>query len=79
VAKLLFPGDEAAASECEKTVLEGRFACPYHKCVACKKLEDKANPDLQFAMCRRCPKSYHRKCLPRFFIFPFFVCSENLT
>ncbi|XP_078171629.1 protein ENHANCED DOWNY MILDEW 2-like [Carex rostrata] len=65
VAKLLHPDDDAALSECEKTVLEGRFACPYHRCAVCKKLEIKADPDLQFAVCRRCPKSYHRKCLPR--------------
>ncbi|KAJ4815744.1 Protein ENHANCED DOWNY MILDEW 2 [Rhynchospora pubera] len=65
VAKLLYPDEEAAASECEKTVLDGRFVCPYHRCTVCKQLEVKSDPDLQFAICRRCPKSYHRKCLPR--------------
>nr|XP_019705232.1 protein ENHANCED DOWNY MILDEW 2 isoform X2 [Elaeis guineensis] len=27
--------------------------------------ENKEVRELQFAICRRCPKSYHRKCLPR--------------
>ena len=31
----------------------------------CKKGENKNFHDLQFAICRRCPKAYHRKCLPR--------------
>lgn len=72
MAKLLHPDDDAALSECEKTVLEGRFACPYHRCAVCKKLEIKADPDLQFAVCRRCPKSYHRNCLPRCSTIYFF-------
>nr|GFA15748.1 hypothetical protein [Tanacetum cinerariifolium] len=47
-----------------------------HQCFACGELgssnkssgaeeENKKVKDLQFAVCRRCPKSYHRKCLPR--------------
>ncbi|TKY45467.1 ENHANCED DOWNY MILDEW 2 [Spatholobus suberectus] len=28
-------------------------------------MENKKKHDFQFAVCRRCPKSYHRKCLPR--------------
>ncbi|WJX89772.1 Protein ENHANCED DOWNY MILDEW 2 [Trifolium repens] len=28
-------------------------------------MENKKEHELHFAVCRRCPKSYHRKCLPR--------------
>ncbi|XP_009396089.2 protein ENHANCED DOWNY MILDEW 2 [Musa acuminata AAA Group] len=66
VSELLFPGSEAEASEFQKKIVAGEsFTCPVHKCVVCKQGEDKEVRDLQFAMCRRCPKSYHRKCLPR--------------
>ncbi|WOK99959.1 protein ENHANCED DOWNY MILDEW 2 [Canna indica] len=66
VADLLFPGSEAEASEFQKRIIAGElFTCPVHKCVVCKQGENKEDSDLQFAMCRRCPKSYHRKCLPR--------------
>lgn len=41
------------------------FACPAHRCFVCKQVEDRKFKDMQFAVCRRCPKSYHRKCLPR--------------
>ena len=41
------------------------FACPAHRCFVCKQVEDRKVKDMQFAVCRRCPKSYHRKCLPR--------------
>nr|GEW99092.1 hypothetical protein [Tanacetum cinerariifolium] len=51
-----------------------------HQCFACGELgssnkssgakeENKKVKDLQFAVCRRCPKSYHRKCLPRTIVF----------
>ncbi|GLT66601.1 hypothetical protein SLA2020_389580 [Shorea laevis] len=39
--------------------------CAAKLCCACKQGENKKDPQLQFAVCRRCPKSYHRKCLPR--------------
>ncbi|KAM7492749.1 hypothetical protein LguiA_035670 [Lonicera macranthoides] len=65
VAKLLHR-DEAAAEELEKKIAAGdSFTCPIHKCCVCKQGENKMEPGLQFAVCRRCPKSYHRKCLPR--------------
>ncbi|OAY68730.1 Protein ENHANCED DOWNY MILDEW 2 [Ananas comosus] len=65
VAKLLFPKDEAEASESERKISSGTtFTCPSHFCVTCQGMEDKENDDLRFAMCRRCPKSYHKKCLP---------------
>ena len=41
------------------------FACPAHRCFVCKQVEERKVKDMQFAVCRRCPKSYHRKCLPR--------------
>ncbi|XP_073039481.1 protein ENHANCED DOWNY MILDEW 2-like isoform X2 [Primulina eburnea] len=70
VAKLLHPGDEAAAEEHRKKIAEGKqFACPRHICDRCKELEVSAVDDLRFAICRRCPRSYHRKCLPRKIVF----------
>lgn len=45
------------------------FLCPAHKCRVCKQFENKEVKELQFAMCRRCPNSYHRKCLPRYLFF----------
>lgn len=66
VAKLLHREDEAAAEELQKNIYAGElFACPIHRCHVCKQGEDKKDLELQFAICRRCPKSYHRKCLPR--------------
>ncbi|KAL6975645.1 hypothetical protein U1Q18_024440 [Sarracenia purpurea var. burkii] len=66
VAKLLYPLDEIEAEEAHKKIAAGEpFTCPAHKCYICKRGEDKKVYDLQFAMCRRCPKAYHRKCLPR--------------
>ncbi|XP_061346286.1 protein ENHANCED DOWNY MILDEW 2-like, partial [Gastrolobium bilobum] len=52
--------------ELEKNIADGHpFICPVHYCCVCKELENKMEPELQLAVCRRCPKSYHRKCLPR--------------
>ncbi|KZV40758.1 hypothetical protein F511_30321 [Dorcoceras hygrometricum] len=66
VAKLLHPGNEAAAKEQQKKVASGeQFACPVHRCFECKELEVRSESELQFAICRRCPRAYHRKCLPR--------------
>lgn len=70
VAKLLHPGNEADAEEDQKKIAAGEsFTCPVHKCLVCKKGENKEVEDLQFAICRRCPKAYHRKCMPRCFYF----------
>ncbi|KAL2495852.1 Protein ENHANCED DOWNY MILDEW 2 [Forsythia ovata] len=64
-AKLLHNGNEAAAEELQRKITAGeQFACPLHKCHVCKELEVKSVPNLQFAVCRRCPRAYHRKCLP---------------
>ncbi|XP_038688579.1 protein ENHANCED DOWNY MILDEW 2 isoform X2 [Tripterygium wilfordii] len=66
VAVLLHSGDEVAAIELQKKIATGEsFTCPIHKCCACGLGEDKKVSELQFAICRRCPTSYHQKCLPR--------------
>ncbi|XP_058070757.1 protein ENHANCED DOWNY MILDEW 2-like isoform X2 [Magnolia sinica] len=66
VAKLLHPGNDAEAEEHKKEIAAGEpFTCPVHKCLVCKQGENKEVEELQFALCRRCPKAYHRKCLPR--------------
>ncbi|KAF5478990.1 hypothetical protein F2P56_005506 [Juglans regia] len=66
VAKLLHQENKVAAEELEKKIAAGgSFTCPIHKCCVCKRGENKKDHELQFAVCRRCPKSYHRKCLPR--------------
>lgn len=74
VTKLLHPRDEDAVKELQKSIAEGKsFTCPIHKCCVCGKGENKKTPELQFAVCRRCPSSYHRKCLPKY-VFPFPFC-----
>ncbi|KAL6842480.1 hypothetical protein ACP4OV_027715 [Aristida adscensionis] len=66
VAKLLHPNNRNEASELQKKIVAGfSFTCPVHWCFECKGLEDRTQEPLQFAVCRRCPRSYHRKCLPR--------------
>ncbi|CAD6246096.1 unnamed protein product [Miscanthus lutarioriparius] len=70
VAQLLFPENRAKATEYTAMIASGgpKFACPLHKCGICKYRENKEDKELQFAVCRRCPKSYHRRCLPRMLI-----------
>ncbi|KAK8527159.1 hypothetical protein V6N13_085013 [Hibiscus sabdariffa] len=66
VAKLLHKGDKVAAEEHGEKISAGEFfTCPAHKCCVCQQGENKKVEELQFALCRRCPTSYHRKCLPR--------------
>ncbi|GMH14431.1 hypothetical protein Nepgr_016272 [Nepenthes gracilis] len=66
ITKLLCRDNAAAAEQLEKNIAAGeKFVCPIHKCYVCGKGEDKSDPELQFAVCRRCPQSYHKKCLPR--------------
>ncbi|XP_051128181.1 protein ENHANCED DOWNY MILDEW 2 [Andrographis paniculata] len=78
VANLLHPDDRAAAAEHLKKIAAGEtFACPAHKCHVCKELEVRSNHDLQFAVCRRCPRAYHRKCLPREIAFEEDVDEEG--
>ncbi|XP_024159598.1 protein ENHANCED DOWNY MILDEW 2 isoform X2 [Rosa chinensis] len=66
IAKLRYHETGVSAEELEKRIMLGEsFTCPIHKCWFCKQGENKKDPELQFAVCRRCPTSYHRKCLPR--------------
>ncbi|XP_027329320.1 protein ENHANCED DOWNY MILDEW 2-like isoform X2 [Abrus precatorius] len=66
VAKLLPQVVKHVAEELERNIADGDpFTCPLHYCCVCKELENKIDPELRFAVCWRCPKSYHRKCLPR--------------
>ncbi|XP_078162087.1 EDM2-like protein1 isoform X2 [Carex rostrata] len=70
VSKLLYPRDETKAGKLVVKIKEGRgFECPRHLCHICRGLENKKNYDLQFAICRRCPISYHRRCLPSDILF----------
>ena len=67
VAKILYPDNKAKATCFEQCVAGGlEFSCPVHKCKRCKEAENKHDKEMQFAVCRRCPTVYHRKCLPRF-------------
>ncbi|XP_024400871.1 protein ENHANCED DOWNY MILDEW 2 isoform X2 [Physcomitrium patens] len=40
------------------------FACPLHRCKKCGKGEDSTEESLLLARCRRCPATWHKKCLP---------------
>ncbi|KAL6644236.1 hypothetical protein ACP70R_015844 [Stipagrostis hirtigluma subsp. patula] len=67
-AKLLEPDNSDGDESCElaKCIMAGMsFTCPVHWCFECGRMEDRTQRELQFAVCRRCPKSYHRECLPR--------------
>ncbi|CAL4993120.1 unnamed protein product [Urochloa decumbens] len=68
VAKLLEPDNSDDDGYCEltKRIMAGMpFTCPMHWCFKCGRMEDITLEEMQFALCRRCPKSYHIKCLPR--------------
>ncbi|KAL1307402.1 hypothetical protein HN51_049341 [Arachis hypogaea] len=66
VAKLLSQINNHDAEELERNISGANsFTCPVHYCCVCKEVENVMKPELQLAVCRRCPKSYHRKCLPR--------------
>ncbi|KAK9155443.1 hypothetical protein Sjap_002923 [Stephania japonica] len=68
VAKLLHPNprDEPSRQALQNKIGAGEpFTCPAHRCHACKKSENLDVKDLCFALCRRCPKAYHRRCLHR--------------
>ncbi|XP_015941556.1 protein ENHANCED DOWNY MILDEW 2 isoform X1 [Arachis duranensis] len=70
VVKLLHRFNENASRELETNISRGEpFTCPSHYCYVCKETENKKEHELQLAVCRRCPKSYHRKCLPRAIAF----------
>ncbi|CAL4903718.1 unnamed protein product [Urochloa decumbens] len=65
VAKLIYPESKLEASLFEVQVaVREKFTCPIHECIVCKGVENKNHRNMQFAVCRRCPTTYHRKCLP---------------
>lgn len=67
IAQLLYPNSEdATLFEAEVAAAREKFTCPMHECIVCKDVENKNDKSMQFAVCRRCPTVYHRKCLPRF-------------
>jgi hypothetical protein len=48
-----------------EAIREGKgFVCPMHKCWKCGKGEVKDERNLQFGICRRCPRVWHRQCFP---------------
>ncbi|CAM0909614.1 unnamed protein product [Alopecurus aequalis] len=66
IAKLLEPDDTDGACKLENKIAAGMsFTCPVHWCSKCGKMEDGNQIALWLAVCRRCPVSYHKKCLPR--------------
>lgn len=68
VSKIITSEEEA--EDLEKKIANGQqFTCPIHKCFVCKHTENKEDENLQFAICRRCPRAYHRKCLPKSILF----------
>ncbi|XP_076899933.1 protein ENHANCED DOWNY MILDEW 2-like [Bidens hawaiensis] len=70
VANLICPYYEPYASQLKGQIAAGiSFSCPIHKCHQCGQREDKDVHEMQFAVCRRCPKSYHRRCLPETIAF----------
>ncbi|KAG8040765.1 hypothetical protein GUJ93_ZPchr0533g6555 [Zizania palustris] len=84
ICGILEPSDGPAAMVflCNNATC-GHFYHP--KCVAQqlypknKSLEDRTQEELQFAVCRRCPKSYHRKCLPREIAFEDSENEDSIT
>ncbi|XVF71803.1 hypothetical protein PTKIN_Ptkin12aG0068500 [Pterospermum kingtungense] len=79
VAKLLHADGEAEAGKLREKIAAGdSFTCPIHKCFVCKQSEDPEVHDLQFALCRRCPKAYHRKCLPKNISFQYDMYNNSL-
>lgn len=83
VSKLLYPENNAEAEVYTQKIFAGEsFTCPAHQCSVCKELENKDVDELNFAVCRRCPKAYHRKCLPlmisRWPVFFFLISTVPL-
>lgn len=70
LARLLYPDSSMQPLNFEEEVARGlKFLCPVHKCHVCKGGENKNDMENQFAVCRRCPTVYHRKCLPSDIVF----------
>uniref|UniRef100_A0ACD6A2X7 Uncharacterized protein n=1 Tax=Avena sativa TaxID=4498 RepID=A0ACD6A2X7_AVESA len=65
IAKLLEPHDTDGACKLEKKIAAGMsFTCTVHWCSECGKMGDIAQEAQWLAVCRRCPVSYHKGCLP---------------
>ncbi|KAG2623525.1 hypothetical protein PVAP13_3KG065400 [Panicum virgatum] len=65
ISELRHPDSKVRASLFEQHVAAGlKFLCHVHKCSVCHGEENKDDKDMQFAVCRLCPTTYHRKCLP---------------
>ncbi|PUZ63315.1 hypothetical protein GQ55_3G058200 [Panicum hallii var. hallii] len=70
ISKLRHPDSKVRASLFEQHVAAGlKFFCHVHKCIVCHGEENKDDKNMQFAVCRLCPTTYHRKCLPS--VIPF--------
>lgn len=56
-----------------RSVKEGDgFCCPAHNCRRCGKSEEESADNLmKLAKCRRCPKAFHKMCLPRCHLHSF--------
>ncbi|XP_065876607.1 protein ENHANCED DOWNY MILDEW 2-like isoform X2 [Euphorbia lathyris] len=80
VSRLLHAGNQNQANELADKIIAGEsFVCPAHKCFSCNQREGAEVHELQFAICRRCPKVYHRKCLPRSIVFSCASTETNLA
>uniref|UniRef100_K3ZDP5 Histone-lysine N-methyltransferase NSD-like PHD zinc finger domain-containing protein n=1 Tax=Setaria italica TaxID=4555 RepID=K3ZDP5_SETIT len=65
ISELRHPDSKHQASLFEQNVAAGlKFLCHVHKCSACHGKENKDDKNMQFAVCRLCPTTYHWKCLP---------------
>ncbi|KAL9236256.1 hypothetical protein vseg_010949 [Gypsophila vaccaria] len=66
VAKQIHSDNEEACNVLQKDIAAGEsFTCPLHVCSVCRQPGDKTDSESRLAVCRRCPKAYHKKCLPR--------------
>ncbi|KAL8131689.1 hypothetical protein AgCh_007578 [Apium graveolens] len=79
VSKMLHRESEEEAQLLMEKISNGAsFTCPIHKCSVCNQGEIERDDQMRFALCRRCPKSYHVKCLPREISFKA-VKDEGIT
>ena len=56
--------DKSEQTALAESIKKGEgFSCSMHKCWKCG-IGEKEERDLQFGICRRCPRVWHRACLP---------------